>query len=63
MDALEPINFEKVLIGTINFPWKQGLEGNLHPSIKIPNYLLGILHPLIEIPNDAPGEGIIDGFA
>ena len=54
MGAIAPITFEKVQIGPIDFPWKQGLKGILHPSIEIPNHLLGILYQSIEIPNDAP---------
>ena len=54
MGAIAPINFEDGLIAPIDFRWKQGLKGNLHPSIENPNGLLSILHPSIEIPNDAP---------
>ena len=54
MGAVAPIDFEKGLISSINFRWKQGLKGKLHPSIEIPSGFQGILHPLIEIPNDAP---------
>ena len=53
--AIVPIDFEKFLTAPINFRWKQGSKGILHPSIEILNGLLGILHPSIEIPNDAPG--------
>ena len=41
-------------IAPIDICWKQGLKGNLHPSIEISKGLLGILHPSIEIPYDAP---------
>ena len=54
MVAVGPINFEESLITLIDFCWKQGLKGNLHPSIENLSALLGILHPSIEIPNDAP---------
>ena len=40
-------------IAPIDFCWKKGLKGNLHPSIEIPTSLLGILHPSSEIHDDA----------
>ena len=54
MGTIAPISFEDALIAPIDFRWKQGLKGNLHPSVEDPNVLLGILHPSIEIPNDTP---------
>ena len=54
MGAIAPINFEKDLIAPIDFSWKEGFKGNLHPIIETPYGLLGILHPLIVIPSDTP---------
>ena len=51
---LHPSILRKDQIAHINFCLKQGLKGNLHPSIENLSALLGILHPPIEIPNDAP---------
>ena len=51
MGAIAPIDFEKGLTAPINFLWKQGSKGILHPWIEILNVLLGILHPSIKIPN------------
>ena len=63
MGAIAPINFEKGLIATIKFRWKQGQKGNLHPSIDIWSALLGILHPSIEIPYDTPENLSEIGFS
>ena len=41
------------VIAPIDFSWKQGYKGKLHPSTENPYSLIGILHPSIQIPDDA----------
>ena len=57
MGTITPIDFKTGPIAPIDFHWKQGLKGNLHSSIEIPNGWSGVSHPLIWIPNNVPAMG------